>query len=302
MNLAETIHTLGMPSQQLSMRILKRLSNLAPQQQAEFLAAWRSIAPGRRREIAHAMVELAEDNVELRFDEAWFWLLDDEQAEVRCSAVEGLWEDTSLRALRRTLALLRNDPVPDVRAAAAAALSRFAYLVVLDELPDAADELRAALLHSARNPQEPLEVQRRALESAGYFGDDDVQRAVQQAYDVDEQLLRESALVAMGRSMLPRWLPIIKRELGSPSPALRYEAARAAGEMAEDARALLSSIIPLLNDQDSEVALMAIWALGQIGGEAAQRALRQVRASQDTSRSQAASEALEELLLEDRLM
>jgi len=147
--------------------------------------------------------------------------------------------------------------------------------------------------------RQPLDVRRRALESAGYFGGSiDVQRQVERAYQSDEQLLQESALVAMGRSMLPSWLPTIARELGSPSPALRYEAARAAGEMADNARSLVAKIAPLAGDDDGEVADAAIWALGQIGGSAAKRILQQISKSQDETRSQAAADALAELDLE----
>ena len=129
----------------------------------------------------------------------------------------------------------------------------------------------------------------------------DVQREIERAYASDEQLLRESALVAMGRSMLPRWLPTIGAALANASPALRYEAARAAGEMAEDAQALVPRLAQLIDDDDSEVALAAIWALGQIGGEAARRSLQKARKSSDETRSQAVAEALEELSLGDSL-
>ena len=111
--------------------------------------------------------------------------------------------------------------------------------------------------------------------------------------------MRESALVAMGRAMLPRWLPIVSRELESPSPALRYEAARAAGEMADIARSLVARVVRLCSDADTEVALAAIWALGQIGGETARRTLQHISGSEDEARSQAAAEALDELTLEE---
>ena len=101
--------------------------------------------------------------------------------------------------------------------------------------------------------------------------------------------------------MLPRWMPTIAKELDSPSPALRYEAAHAAGEYAEEGRPLLPKLTPLLNDSDSEVAFAAIWALGQIGGENAKRLLLQIRKGGDEARRQAANEALEELELGDQL-
>ena len=72
--------------------------------------------------------------------------------------------------------------------------------------------------------------------------------------------------------------------------------------MGEDARTLLPKLAPLLNDGDSEVALAAIWALGQVGGDAAKRVLQQVRKSEDETRRQAAADALEELSLGESLI
>ena len=304
MSVTTHIAEIGAREHTLAMRDLKPLSGLDLAEREVFWPAWRAIAPDRREQIAQAMVDLAEDNVDLDFGAALFWMLDDEDVRVRAAAVEGLWEDLSGRLMRRLLTLLRDDPSPDVRAAAALALSRFAYQAALGELPEGeASALRAALIGGMLDQGQPLDVRRRALESASYFADSpEVEREIEQAYAGDEQLLRESALVAMGRSMLPRWLPTIGAALSHISPALRYEAARAASEMAEDARTLVPRLTPLLDDGDSEVALAAIWALGQIGGEAARRALQRASKSSDETRSQAASEALEELSLGDNLV
>lgn len=297
------LQTIGMPGHRLAMAELKPLSGIGRSEREAFWSVWTTIEPRRRAEIAHAMVDLAEDNVDLDFGEALLWMLDDEDAAVRSSAIDGLWEQDNTRVLRRLLTMLRSDPAPEVRTAVALTLSRFANLAGLEELSDGdAQALHDALLSSLLDQRQPLDVRRRSLESAGYFEDDDeIQRQIALAYASDEQLLRESALVAMGRSMLPRWLPTIAKELDSPSPALRYEAARAAGEMADHARSLLPKLAQLLNDRDSEVALAAIWALGQIGGSAAKRMLEQIRKTSDDARRQAAVEALEELSLEDGL-
>ena len=301
MQITTLLQELGTPGHRLAMRELKPLSGLGNEERQAFWGAWSAIPPRRREEIVHAMVELAEDNVDLDFGGPLLWMLEDDDAAVRAFAVEGLWENESPHLLHQLIKLLRVDPAAEVRTAAAISLSHFAYLAELGELDGSdAQALRDALLSAILDQRQPLDVRRRALESVGYFaGSIDVQRQVEQAYRSDEQLLRESALVAMGRSMLPSWLPTIARELGSPSPALRYEAARAAGEMAEDARALVPKVAPLLNEQDGEVALAAIWALGQIGGDTAKRLLQQVRKSDDDARRQAAIDALEELSLED---
>lgn len=298
------IQVIGASDHKLAMRDLKPLSGLGREERVDFWPAWVAITPRRRAEIARSMVELAEDDIELDFATAQIWLLDDDNSEVRASAIEGLWENTSTTLLHQLLRLMRSDPAPAVRAAATISLSRFAYQAELDEL-DTRDSqaLRDGLLALIRDVSQPLEVRRRALESAGYFGSiDEIQRQIELAYASDEQLLRESALVAMGRSMLERWLPAIDHELSSQSPALRYEAARAAGEMGADARTLLPKLAPLLNDHDSEVALAAIWALGQVGGDAAKRVLQQVRKSADETRRQAAADALDELSLGESLL
>lgn len=282
------------------MRELRSLSGLDPRDRSAVWEEWQRIPVGRRIEIAHAMVELAEDNIDLDFTVMFEWLLDDADATVRASAIEGLWECDTLPILRRMLALL-HDPAEQVRAAAAMALGRFAYMAEIEEI-DATygQQVHDALLALIRDASQPIEVRRRAIESAGYFaGSDEVQQQIELAYASSDQLMRESALMAMGRSMLPRWLPIVSRELESPSPALRYEAARAAGEMADLARSLVSRVVRLCSDTDTEVALAAIWALGQIGGETARRTLQRISGSDDEARSQAAAEALEELTLEE---
>jgi HEAT repeat protein len=299
MTITSYVQTIGAADHKLMMRDLKPLSGLGRAEHADFWRAWQAFSPTRREEIAHAMVELAEDNVDLDFNEVLFWCLDDDEASVRTHSIEGLWENDSPRLLRRLIPILRSDPAPMVRAAAAMALSRFAYQAELDELEaDDAAAVQQALLDALRDPQTPLDVRRRSLESAGYFADlDEVQRQIELAYRSDEQLLRESSLVAMGRTLLPRWLPMIEHELTSVSPALRYDAARAAGEMAENARTLLPKLAQMINDDDGEVVLMAIWALGQIGGEHARRLLQRVRKSQNEAYREAADEALEEISL-----
>jgi HEAT repeat protein len=300
-DLTSYIASIGSPDHALTMRELRPLSGLGSEGRAAFWPAWQRVPESRRRQIIGALVDLAEDNVDLDFGIVLIWCLDDASEHVRERAVEGLWENETPAHGRRLLALLHDDPSGLVRAAAAASLSRFAYLAEMEELDDAqAAQIRSGLDTAINNPEQPLEVRRRALESAGFFSsDEDIQRQIQRAYESNEQLLKESALVAMGRSMLDHWLPVIGRELGSPSPALRYEAARAAGEMADEARTLVPKLASLSTDDDSEVAGAAIWALGQIGGGAAKRALQQLSKSSDEVRSQAATEALGEMNMDD---
>jgi HEAT repeat protein len=301
--LPSILKLIGVSDRALLPRELRTFSGLEPHERSLFWPIWITIGDQRRIEIAQALNELTEDTVEFNFNQLWLWLLEDSVSTVRVVAIEGLWEHTTIPTMQRMLGLLQRDPAPEARAAAAIALGRFAYLAICDELDTDSDQLRATLLATVRDQSQPLDVRRRALESVSYFGDsEEIHTLIEAAYKANEQLLRESALIAMGRSMDPRWLPVIGRELSSPSPALRYEAAHAAGEMGEDARALLPKLLPALDDNDNEVAVMAIWALGQIGGPGAQRTLERITRSQDSARSQAASDALAELDLDDLKM
>ena len=297
------LQELGSSTGHISTRQLKQLSNLHRADYDKFWPTWQTIQAERRYEIVHTMVEMAEEDVSFNFEEIWFWLLRDTDPKIRIEALEGMWENTQPRALHQTIAVLRNDSDADVRAVAALSLSRFTYLVSLDELDADQAGLRKVLMDTILDEQQPNDVRRRALESIGYLAEDsEAQTEIQRAYKSNEQLLQESSLVAMGRSMRVEWLPTIERELGSPSPALRYEAARAAGEMSEDAQPILSKVLPLVNDTDTEVALSAIWALGQIGGETALKNLQRIRDTGDAARSQAAADALAELSLEDGIL
>jgi HEAT repeat protein len=136
-------------------------------------------------------------------------------------------------------------------------------------------------------------VRRRAIEALGYLdGDGEVEALIAEAYERGGTQA-ESALFAMGRSMDPRWTQIVLDELQSDKPAMRYEAARAAGEMVlEEA---LPQLVRMVNDKDPEVRLAAVWALGQIGGKPAAEALAPVLNSPEPAMREAAQEAMEEI-------
>jgi HEAT repeat protein len=299
MEITDTLREIGDTKQPLQHRKLKELSNIAPGGRAALLKAWLQIEPTRRREISAALVTLGEDDVEFNFHELQLAALDDPDAEVRVSALGGLWELNSPTLLARMATLARSDPSGEVRAAAAMGLGRFMYLATIDELSERdAQTAHDALLAVAGDADQPMDARRRALESLGYVGGEEpVAALIERAYDAGDQLERESALVAMGRSMQERWLPRIGHELAALSPALRYEAARAMGEMSDVATPLLSRLLPLADDLDDEVSAAAIWALGQVGGPHAKRVLQRIARSKNDARRQAAADALDELTL-----
>jgi len=295
---ATILARLGDSKHKLQHKELRQLNDIGREACAEFLTVWRTIALERRREIAVALAELAEDNTEFDFRDIFSTILSDSDPRVRAAAVGGLWEDDRLSTLRLLVPMLATDPDEQVQTAVALALGHFAYMASVDELPanDAAS-VRRALLASASNLDLPDDVRRRSIESLGYFEGDDVIGVIGQAYTSGRRHLKESALVAMGHNLDHRWLAVFAVELQSTEPSLRYEAARATGEFGSEAEAMVPRLLQLAQDDDIEVAQAAIWALGQIGGDAAQRMLKRLANSDDPLIQEAADEALAELQL-----
>jgi len=278
---------------------LKLLANLGPESVYIFWEQWQRFSLDRRRHIMRLLAELAEEQIQLDYRPVFRACLADQDAQIRVLAIEGLWEDDHEQMMDRLIQML-HDPAGEVRAAALLSLARFAYRAEIGDLSlSAGQRLHDVLVEAATDPDQPFEVRRRAIEALGYFADSSAaQELVDRAYNTDDIYMRESAVLAMGRSMQRQWFPYILRELQSPSPSLRYEAARAVGEIGEDGRELLPALLPLVDDEDTEIALAAIWALGQVGGADARRILQRIARSRDEVRAQVAQDALAELDLD----
>ncbi len=291
----ELLRQIGDTQKSLSTSSLYALSRISGDQFQLFQEAWPLIPPKRRRQIVQALVDIAEASVEADFNAVFRFCLKDEDEYVRAQAIEGLWEDEDTTLVGPLLRLLKDDPVAMVRAAAATSLGRF---VLSGELEDIAATLaltvQDALFTTIHAYHEDPEVRRRAVESIAYSSAAEVDDIIEAAYYDDEEMMRISAIFAMGRSANPRWRTLTLEELDNLNPEIRYEAARACGEL-EDTEAI-PALARLTEDSDHEVQEAAIWALGNIGGEEARRILQTIiEESQDEALCEAAEEALEEL-------
>jgi HEAT repeat protein len=295
--LEQDIKRLADPTQKLTHKALRALSGLERTALAPLQAAWSGIPVQRRRQITAALVEMAEDDVEMDFVEVFRALLGDADATVRSSAVSGLWETDDESLIDPLLGLLGNDPAADVRAAAAESLGHF--VAELADDPRHAGRAKRLLgglldaLHST-NPANTDLVRRRALESAAGFGDNpQVVAAITESLSSTSPALRAGALSAMGNTFDAHWTPTVLDQLGSAEAEMRFEAARAAGDLRiEDA---VPRLVAMTKDLDEEVQLMAIWALGEIGGLQAKATLTALLESHSEGVRDAAEEALAEL-------
>jgi HEAT repeat protein len=283
------------PDERLNTRYLYSLSSMTREQLAYFQEVLPRIRTERRRLVIKALVELTEVSFEVNFDPIFLVALGDDDSEVRATAIEGLWENEDQALIGPLVHLLRADEASGVRAAAAMALARFVLLGELEKIDRAPSMLaEEALLETLRSAEEDLEVRRRAVEAIAYSGEAGVRQIIEAAYYDEDEKMQSSALFAMGRSADPYWRKLLVQELDNPNPELRFEAARACGEL-ENELAVSRLVQMSMSDPDREVQQAAVSALGRIGDREAREALETFYESEDEVLSVAAAEALDEM-------
>ncbi len=271
---------------------LLHLSGLVQEEVARLAAIWPHLPVEVRRRITETVSEMAEADFMLDFSAMLRVALGDEDAQVRTAAIYGLWEDNDVRLIPWLARLLKEDEAVQTRVAAAQALGRFILLGELRKIrPVAFRRAREALLESHTNADEDLEVRRRALESLAYTGDYGVPELIEAGYAHPAEKMRISAVFAMGRSADPRWGKIVRKELTNLNPEMRYEAARACGELG--LQEAVQELVEMAEDVDPEVQEAALWSLGQIGGRLARRVLEHYARSDNEALQAVAQEALE---------
>jgi HEAT repeat protein len=273
------LEELNDPAKPLRSALVYRLSDITLEDLAVLTAAWPTITVEQRRKLMRRLVETSEAAFDVDFATVARLGLEDPDADVRTSAVKALWTDESLKALRLLVKIMREDPDSDVRAAAAQQLGKFVLKGSLGELnKQAAAEAEKALfeVHQTADSQE---VKRRTLESLAYSEGEKVLPLISEALAQENVKMRASALCAMGRNADERWHTDILVALKDDEPELRYEAARATGEV--ELREALPRLIELAHEYDYEVKMAAIWALGEIGGSEAQATLERLSAQED---------------------
>jgi HEAT repeat protein len=295
MNYEEALRHVGRVGDSLHSRYLYALSGMTQAQLDLFRDQWLEMATERRRQVIRQLAELTEASFEVNFDPIFILALADEDSIVRTAGIEGLWENEDRRLIAPLTYLLESDDSDSVRAAAATALGRFVLLGELEKIDrTSASEVEEKLRATIGNREEILEVRRRAVESIAYSSSDGVHQIIEDAYYSEDEKMQGSALFAMGRSADPSWRHVLLAELQNENPELRYEAARACGEL-ELTRAVSRLGKMALNDPDTEVQQAAVWALGSIGGREARRILVVCYESDSAALSEAAGAALEEI-------
>lgn len=261
---------------------LTSLSNLTGGDRERFLDVWRTLSIQRRRDIIDMLGEIAEDNVEFDFSAVFLTGVFDDDVQVRAESIKSLWEYEDDDLVPILLRLLK-DPEAIVRAEAALALGRFLMRFELADRDDAvARQVEDALRAVIHDEDELTEVRGRALEAVGVRGKEWVHDVIEEAYSTGDRRFMISAIHAMGRNADLEWLPIIIDEMASDDGEMRFEAATAAGGLADETA--IPHLAELTGDEDAEVQEAAIVALGLIGGPSARSVLHSVAAESGDER------------------
>ncbi|MCB0194875.1 MAG: HEAT repeat domain-containing protein [Anaerolineae bacterium] len=294
----QTLEELG-SEPKLSSSKLYTLSRMSQEDLATFKELWPSIPVQRRQTIIQELMETSEINFEVDFNPVFLTALGDEDAEVRTTAIKSLWEYEEPHLIAPLIHLLKTDETAAVREAAASALGKFIYLKEIEELDwDEGNLAEEALLQTIHSANEDSDVQRRAVEAIAYSSREGITEIIEAAYYNDDEKVQVSAVFAMGRNADKRWIPLVLEELDNSNSEIRFEAARASGEL--EAKGAVNKLIFIIDeDPDLEVQEMAIWALGRIGGDTARQALEACLDSDVEALAMAAEESLDELNIFD---
>jgi len=271
------------------------LSDMDTASMQVFEPIWSKLPAGYKRKIIGELAEASEVNFDFDYEALGYLGLDDGDSSVRSSTIDLLWINESLNLLSRLIELAENDESAEVRARAASELGRFILLGEYEELP-AAEAIRVqdVVINLLNDAAEDIEVRRRALEAISNSSLEFVAEAIEEAYESDEHLMRVSAVFAMGRSYDQRWTETVLRELRSDDPEIRYEAARAAGELEIEEAVVLLGQLAVVDDR--EIKQVAIWSLGEIGGSHAMQLLTALAEDAEEAEDEDLHEAIEDAI------
>jgi hypothetical protein len=259
------------PEAPIPIERLHELSDLDSDQMALVCQKWDLLDLQKRRSLIKELGQLADDNFELSYEVINKFALNDQDPEVRETAINNLWESEDTSLVHSFIQALEADPFESVRAAAASALGAFVLIAETEDIaPSLKLDIEESLLHSM-NIEKNERILCSCLESLGFSSRKEVGALILNAYHSEHVDIKKSSLLAMGRSANKKWGEMVLSELHNPLPNLRSVAAKAAGEL--EIREAMIELVELLDDVDRDVKHAAIWSISQIGGSAATDAL-----------------------------
>ncbi|HCS40331.1 MAG TPA: hypothetical protein DIW44_12205 [Anaerolineaceae bacterium] len=263
-------------------RLLRGFSDLFPRDIKEFIPIWQDATITRKISLLEDLEEITEKDTLVCFDEVAKAVINDLDPRVRVLSIRLLWECEDPKLVPTLIELMLEDIDEGVRSTAASLLGHFVYLGELEEIPDVVKISAVKNLLDVVLSEEVSQVRMRALESLGYSSHPKVPALIKAAYDSKENLWVACALCAMGRSADDQWSEFVQEKLDSNDSDIKFEAARAAGEL--EIATALDQLFTMVEEEDfdSEIRLAAIWSLSQIGGREVKDKLQELLKDSDS--------------------
>ncbi|MFC1997236.1 HEAT repeat domain-containing protein [Chloroflexota bacterium] len=276
-------------------RYLYRFSDLESDNLAALNTIWGQVPTWRRKALLEDLEQLFGDDYLLSFEAICRLGMEDPEAEIRFLSIRALFEYETEDLIPVFLDLTVNDKEEDVRAVAATVLGKYVYQGEVEEIPQKTLRQIEDQLLAVTHGTDTMLVRRRALEALGFSSRDELPALIETAFNHAEYDWVVSAIFAMGRSCDKRWQEPVLKTLDHVLPAVRTEAARAAGEI--EISDALERLIELLDDDNEEVRLASAWSLSQIGGEGVQEALdMMLHETEDTEQANFIESAIDNLI------
>ncbi|HSG25131.1 MAG TPA: HEAT repeat domain-containing protein [Anaerolineales bacterium] len=275
-------------------KYLSRMSGLEGVELEQLVETWPQVSPLRRQRLLEDIESLTDGSFLMEFDEVFKLGLDDENPQVKQTAIRGLWENEEPAVGLKLIHILQNDPNPEVCAQAASGFGKFIYLGELEEIDQTISNRMTQHLIDILSSNKPESVRRRALESLGFSSNPKVTELIESAHNKQREDWTISALIAMGRSANTQWIPQIIENLSHEEAQVRIEAAQSAGLLG--AQESVPHLLQRIDDPEEDVRLAAIWALSEVGGLDSRAALEGLlKKSQDENEVDFLEDALENL-------
>ncbi len=274
------------------------LSDLTLADARALKAAWPALARDTRLGAVSLMSSLGKDDIRLDFERALIVALGDEDPTVRLEAATALWECESSTLLEQFLHRIPAELDDDVRLVFVNGLGRFARLASEGRLtPGQSECVKTVLIRTLEEDSNGL-VRLAALAAVSYLRPAGLANAIRLAFDEGGEAAQLAAVKAMGRYGGREWSSRIIDALRSEDTDLRVEAALAAPYV-EDRRALPFLYEAAEDEDEIELQLAAISALGEVGGEQVRKFLEEIRDSSSGPVAEAAENALGQASLLD---
>tara|TARA_Y100000588_G_scaffold133496_1_gene146481 strand:- start:1315 stop:2466 length:1152 start_codon:yes stop_codon:yes gene_type:complete len=279
---------------------LPELSRLTWPEASEFGQLWLEWSSERVLNIVERMVSLCETQPDVEFEVIYKQGLNHPNPAVRVASLKGL-EESEDRALVVPLSkLLKSDPEPEVRTAAAIPLAHLSMMAETGKLSLAYRETLEDTLYGVLEDEEEIQdVKLKVMEAVSVFAAERLTSHIELAWASGDLKARQSSLFSMGQTSDPRWIGYVIPDLEHDAASVRYEAAMAMGELGEEHH--LRVMDAPLDDEDLTVQLAAISAVERIGGDVAKAKLESKLASPEPQVVELVQQALQTMKDEEDL-